>query len=130
MTSTITSWGELNSIPMIHCEMSWDIPSLAKAKLRVNAATTISMIIDDVLTVDSTESFNMSQLTDMDCRIEPSTSGDRSWMRAINPVWALELFIFESTQPVIAGPELFTSAKTNAPVTPNAAASVGVAHPR
>ena len=51
---------------MIHWEMSWEIPSRAKAKLSVNAAITISMIIEDVLTVDKIESLIMSKLIVMD----------------------------------------------------------------
>ena len=45
---------------MIHWEMSWEIPSLAKAKLSVNAETTMSIIIDDVLTADRIEVLIMS----------------------------------------------------------------------
>ena len=47
-------------MPMIHWEMSWEIPSLAKAKLSVNAETTMSIIIDDVLTADRIEVLIMS----------------------------------------------------------------------
>ena len=38
--------------PVIHSEMSDDMPSRAKAKLKVNAAITMSIIIEEVRTVE------------------------------------------------------------------------------
>ena len=37
---------------MIHSEMSWEMPRRAKAKLSVKAAMTMSMIMDEVRTVE------------------------------------------------------------------------------
>ena len=114
---------------MIHWEMSWEIPSLAKAKLSVNAETTMSIIIDDVLTADRIEVLIMSKLTIMDWRSCPSTTGYRSCHLANIPVEDPEPFTKFRNHPMIDGPELLIMASTKAPVTPNAAASVGVAQP-
>ena len=113
--------------------MSCEIPSLAKAKLRVNAARMMKKIIPVVRTVDMKEAWSISQVNfamfvsslnggSTDCRTPTlASTGNRATspvrLKNIAPIGFQILSEF-SIMPI-----------TSAPDTPKAAASPGVAIP-
>ena len=117
-------------------ERFWEMPNLTKAKLMTKAAITIRKIMPEVRAAARVAALIISMLYDIDSRSCPAIAGYRSPNSSIR---ALVLcgkngrpplrFAFSRNQNMIGGPELLISARTNAPVTPNAAASVGVAIP-
>ena len=116
--------------------MSWEMPNLVKAKLRVKAAVTIRKIMAEVRAAARVASLIISQLSDIDSRICPGIAGYRSpnsSIRALVPCGKNGRpplrFALSRNRYMIDGPELLISARSNAPLTPNAAASVGVASP-
>ena len=131
MTRARTNCQSLRFKSVMTWAICWERPSLANAKLRVRAARTMRKIMPVVRTAEIIESRTITKLrsktAETVCR--SGMGAKRSVSRAlgvnilINPV----PFKNRPAKGLIKSPELSRMARTKAPVTPNAAASLGAA---